>query len=99
MSQANLERLKLEANRATEAFLSEWPTDADDGLYAPIHYLMSLGGKRLRAVLALSACEAEAQPLEEALPAALAVATHDSKLSQQAIGNAVLWDKIVMSSL
>jgi geranylgeranyl diphosphate synthase, type II len=73
MSQANLERLKLEANRATDVFLAEWPVDADDGLYAPIHYLMSLGGKRLRAVLALAASEAEGQPLEKALPAALAV--------------------------
>jgi geranylgeranyl diphosphate synthase type II len=73
MSQANLERLKQEANRATDVFLSEWPAEADDGLYAPIHYLMSLGGKRLRAVLALAASEAEGQPLEKALPAALAV--------------------------
>tara|TARA_B110000879_G_C11170944_1_gene513540 strand:+ start:402 stop:1385 length:984 start_codon:yes stop_codon:yes gene_type:complete len=73
MSQANLERLKQEANRATDVFLSEWPAEADDGLYAPIHYLMSLGGKRLRAVLALAAAEAEGQLLEKAIPAALAV--------------------------
>ena len=63
MSQANLERLKQEANRATDVFLSEWPAEADDGLYAPIHYLMSLGGKRLRAVWALAAAMSGQQPL------------------------------------
>lgn len=73
MSQANLERLKSNADRATEVFLRQWPADADDGLYAPIHYLMSLGGKRLRAVLALSAAEAEGQSHDVAMPAALAV--------------------------
>tara|TARA_B110000503_G_scaffold142633_1_gene240066 strand:- start:3209 stop:4192 length:984 start_codon:yes stop_codon:yes gene_type:complete len=73
MSQANLERLKSNADRATEVFLLQWPADADDGLYAPIHYLMSLGGKRLRAVLTLAAAEAEGQPAEIAMPAALAV--------------------------
>ncbi|MDA0302715.1 MAG: polyprenyl synthetase family protein [Bacteroidetes bacterium] len=73
MSQANLERLKSNADRATEVFLRQWPADADDGLYAPIHYLMSLGGKRLRAVLALSAAEAEGQDHYVAMPAALAV--------------------------
>ena len=73
MSQANLERLKSNADHATEVFLRQWPKEADDGLYAPIHYLMSLGGKRLRAVLALSAAEAEGESYEVAMPAALAV--------------------------
>lgn len=73
MSQANLERLRAEVDLATEVFLSKWPAEADDGLYAPIHYLMSLGGKRLRAVLALSAAEAEGEPMKVAMPAALAV--------------------------
>ena len=73
MSQVNLERLKAEVDLAANVFLSKWPAEADAGLYAPIHYLMSLGGKRLRAVLALSAAEAEGERFEVALPAALAV--------------------------
>ena len=48
-------------------------TGAGDGLYEPIHYLMELGGKRLRAVLALSAAEAEGKPCEVAYPVALGV--------------------------
>ena len=54
-------------------FLSSYPASSSDGLYAPIHYLLSLGGKRIRPVLALAACEAEGGRVEDALPAAMAV--------------------------
>jgi len=43
------------------------------GLYAPIEYILSLGGKRLRPLLALMATEAFGSKPEEALPAALSV--------------------------
>ena len=55
------------------AFLGHHPTASADGLYDPIHYLMSLGGKRIRPVLALAACEAEGGRMEEAMPAAMAI--------------------------
>lgn len=42
-------------------------------LYAPIDYIMSLGGKRLRPLLALMGCQMFGRPAGDALPAALAV--------------------------
>jgi geranylgeranyl diphosphate synthase type II len=42
-------------------------------LYEPIEYMMELGGKRLRPVLLLMACEAFGGDEEAAMPAALAV--------------------------
>lgn len=43
------------------------------GLYAPVEYLLKLGGKRLRPVLVLMASEAFGKNPEEGLPAALCV--------------------------
>ena len=43
------------------------------GLYAPIQYILSLGGKRLRPLLTLMATEAFGNKPEDALPAALSV--------------------------
>ena len=54
-------------------FLGAYPAGAADELYDPIHYLLSLGGKRIRPVLALAACEAEGGALDAAMPAAMAV--------------------------
>ena len=54
-------------------FLSAYSAGAADELYDPIHYLLSLGGKRIRPVLALAACEAEGGALDAAMPAAMAV--------------------------
>ena len=51
-------------------FLSQFPSD---GLYAPIHYLLNIHGKRIRPLLALSVCEAEGSSIEKAMPAAIAV--------------------------
>ena len=43
------------------------------GLYAPIAYIMELGGKRIRPVLTLMATDAYQGKVEQSLPAALAV--------------------------
>jgi len=53
-----------------EKFLSDYPTD---NLYAPIHYLLNISGKRIRPLLALSVCEAEGSSLDKAMPVAVAV--------------------------
>ncbi|MEC8759151.1 MAG: polyprenyl synthetase family protein [Bacteroidota bacterium] len=50
--------------------MSRYP---DSELYAPARYLMALGGKRLRPVLVMAACEACGGTKEQAMPAALAV--------------------------
>ena len=55
------------------SFLAAYPAGSADGLYDPIHYLLSLGGKRIRPVLALAACEAEGGSVANAMPAAMAV--------------------------
>jgi geranylgeranyl diphosphate synthase type II len=73
MTHPNLARLKSNADDALSSFLNRWPRSAGDGLYEPVHYLMELGGKRLRAVLALSAAEAEGAACDVAMPVALGV--------------------------
>ncbi|HSG68569.1 MAG TPA: polyprenyl synthetase family protein, partial [Bacteroidales bacterium] len=42
-------------------------------LYEPIEYMMDLGGKRIRPVLLLLACDAFGGNVDEAIPAALAM--------------------------
>ncbi|WP_442264463.1 polyprenyl synthetase family protein [Tenacibaculum sp. ZS6-P6] len=44
-------------------------------LYAPIDYILQLGGKRLRPLLTLIACDIISGTFEKALPAAMAVET------------------------
>lgn len=44
-----------------------------EGLYAPIDYLLALGGKRLRPTLVLMSCEAFGNPAASALAAAQAI--------------------------
>jgi geranylgeranyl diphosphate synthase type II len=73
MNHPELVRLKGVADQGIQAFLDRWPADGADGLYAPIHYLMQLGGKRLRPVLGLAAAEAEGGVGSGALPVAIAV--------------------------
>ena len=73
MKHPQLARLKSVADGGIQAFLDRWPADEADGLYAPVHYLMALGGKRLRPVLGLAAAEAEGADAAAAMPAALAV--------------------------
>ncbi len=55
---------------ALEAYNAHQP---DFPLYAPITYMMSLGGKRLRPLMVLAACDAYAQESQKAVPAAMAV--------------------------
>lgn len=42
-------------------------------LYEPVNYILSIGGKRLRPLLALMGCELFSDKIERALPAAMAV--------------------------
>lgn len=45
----------------------------DNALHAPIKYILSLGGKRIRPSLVMLACRAFGGSIEEAIPGALAV--------------------------
>lgn len=44
-----------------------------ENLYAPIQYILSLGGKRIRPILTLMACDIFGKDVKKALPAAAAV--------------------------
>lgn len=52
---------------------SEYETKEPKNLYEPIHYILGLGGKRMRPVLTLMATEIFDADYKTALPAALAV--------------------------
>lgn len=66
----NFEKYVDKANRAVAAI--NYPAQPA-GLYEPIAYTMSLGGKRLRPVLALMACDAFAGNCDKALDAAVGI--------------------------
>lgn len=67
-------RTNEEILEAFEAVLQQMQTPEEpELLYAPIIYSMSGGGKRLRPVLLLIACEAFGGNVDKAMPAALAV--------------------------
>lgn len=54
--------------------LAQWPLpQTPEGLYIPIDYMMNLGGKRMRPILALMGTEAFGATAENALQAALAI--------------------------
>ena len=60
--------------KAFLAYLEEnSPKKAPHTLYAPVEYILGLGGKRIRPVLALLAADAVGGTYEKALPAAMAV--------------------------
>ena len=65
-----MEAYRTAFEKGCSKFLKRYP---ETELYAPVRYLMALGGKRLRPVLVMAACEASGGRPEEALPAALAV--------------------------
>ncbi|MCG8573599.1 MAG: polyprenyl synthetase family protein, partial [Flavobacteriales bacterium] len=48
-------------------------TKQPSNLYQPIEYIMNLGGKRMRPVLALMACDLFSERYEKALPVAMAI--------------------------
>ena len=61
-------------HEAFMAYLTEQTaTKEPASLYAPTQYILQLGGKRIRPLLALMAADAVQGSFEEALPAALAV--------------------------
>lgn len=47
--------------------------DSPSGLYDPLRYFMTLGGKRMRPVLTLMGCELFSSDLNQAVPAAISV--------------------------
>ena len=69
-AQTAMAEYRLAFETGCAEFLARYP---DTELYAPVRYLMGLGGKRLRPVLVMAACEACGGTREQALPAALAV--------------------------
>jgi geranylgeranyl diphosphate synthase type II len=63
-------QLQEDFTSGLNSFLSNYP---ESNLFGPIRYLLSLGGKRIRPLLALSVSNAEGSTSEAALPASLAV--------------------------
>ena len=49
----------------------ELPRESPQNLYEPVRYIMGLGGKRIRPLLALWACVAGGRPEEAAVAVAL----------------------------
>ncbi len=49
------------------------PGQEPENLYTPMTYILSLGGKRIRPIIALLGCEMFSKPAHKALPQALAV--------------------------
>ena len=64
------QQLQEDFSSGLSDFISIYP---DSNLFEPIRYLLSLGGKRIRPLLALSVCRAEGLTSKEAMPASLAV--------------------------
>ena len=64
------DKLQKDFSSGLSKFLSNYP---ESNLFEPIRYLLSLGGKRIRPLLALSVSNAEGATSEEAMPASLAV--------------------------
>ncbi len=57
----------------SDYLLTQYETKEPRNLYEPIHYIMKLGGKRMRPVLTLMSAEVFDADYNSALPAALAV--------------------------
>ncbi len=66
----SLTALQAAFEQALEAYVAHLPKD---GLHEPVHYILSLGGKRIRPVLVLLSAKSFGAGLEVAMPAALAV--------------------------
>ena len=69
--------IELEIENYREAFLNylkdNIKTKEPENLYGPINYIMALGGKRMRPVLVLMACDLFGEAYEKAMEAALSV--------------------------
>lgn len=68
-----MEFLTAYQKQIADALMNANRAKSPQGLYAPIDYLLALGGKRLRPALVLMACEAFGKDPKKALPAAKAV--------------------------
>lgn len=68
-----IEKIKLYQGLILEALNDASAQRPNTALYEPIKYLLNLGGKRLRPVLVVAACEALNGKPKQAIPAALAV--------------------------
>lgn len=66
-----LDRYREDFNVHKTNYISSYETP--ENLYVPIQYIMSLGGKQLRPLLTLMACESYGKPYNKGLDAALAV--------------------------
>ena len=64
------QQLQEDFTSGLNEFLSNYP---ESTLFGPIRYLLSLGGKRIRPVLALAVCNSEGASSKEAMPASLTV--------------------------
>jgi geranylgeranyl diphosphate synthase, type II len=67
-----IEKLQHIIHQEVENYSAHLPSHPAE-LYDPIRYTLSLGGKRIRPLLTLLACDLYNHPIEDALPAALAI--------------------------
>ena len=71
---SNLDLLKYHSDFVNYLESQEFKREPEN-LYAPIDYILQLGGKRIRPILTLIACDIFTGDYKKALPAALAVET------------------------
>jgi geranylgeranyl diphosphate synthase, type II len=68
-----LDTLRLQVNRQLDGYLRQLDSDCPEALRDAMSYSLLAGGKRLRPLLTLLACEAAGGPIEAAMPAACAI--------------------------
>jgi geranylgeranyl diphosphate synthase, type II len=68
-----LESLRLRVNSQLDGYLRQLDSDCPEVLRDSMAYSLLAGGKRLRPLLTLLACEAAGGPIDAALPAACAI--------------------------
>lgn len=68
-----MQNLNQFQDRFEQHLAEHWRQDSPAGLYDPVNYILSLGGKRLRPLVLLMAHSLFSDELDEALPAARAI--------------------------
>jgi geranylgeranyl diphosphate synthase, type II len=68
-----LDTLRLQVNRQLDGYLRQLDSDCPEALRDAMSYSLLAGGKRLRPLLTLLACEATGGPIDAAMPAACAI--------------------------
>jgi geranylgeranyl diphosphate synthase, type II len=68
-----LDSLRLQVNRQLDGYLRQLDSDCPEALRDAMSYSLLAGGKRLRPLLTLLACEAAGGSIEAAMPAACAI--------------------------